>query len=112
MTAEATNKELASLYQKRRKNKNLLVKRLMGLLTILTIMLVPLLCIALFLRAIPILETKPLGELLLSRYWHPMKNAFGFYPFIMGTLSVTGLAMLLSVPPSIFTAIYLAVLAP
>ncbi|MFN2158514.1 MAG: phosphate ABC transporter permease subunit PstC [Anaerolineales bacterium] len=112
MKAETTSKELASLYQKRRKSKNQLAKRLMGFLTLLAVMLVPLLFVALFVRALPILKTIPLGELLLSKNWHPTKNAFGFYPFIIGTLWVTGLAMLLSVPPSVFTAIYLAEYSP
>jgi phosphate transport system permease protein len=41
-----------------------------------------------------------------------LQGAFGFYPFIMGTLWVTALAVLLAVPPSLLTAIYLAEYAP
>ena len=82
--------------------------RLMGLLTLSAVLLVPLIAAALYLRARPILAVKPLAELLLSTSWHPLKGAFGFYPFIMGTLWVTGTAMLIAVPPSLLTAIYLA----
>jgi phosphate transport system permease protein len=64
--------------------------------------------IALFLRARPILAVKPLGELLLSTTWHPLQGDFGFYPFITGTLWVTTVAMVIAVPPSLLTAIYLA----
>ncbi len=85
-----------------------LTGRLVGLLTLLTGLLVPLIALALLLRARPILAVKPLGELLFSTTWHPLKGAFGFYPFIMGTLWVTGVAMVIAVPPSLLTAIFLA----
>jgi phosphate transport system permease protein len=80
----------------------------MGLLTLVASLLVLLIAVALFLRARPILAAKPLGELLLSTTWHPLKGAFGFYPFIMGTLWVTAVAMFIAVPLSLLTAIYLA----
>ena len=85
-----------------------LAKSTMGLLTLTASLLVPAMAITLFLRARPILAVKPLGELLLSTSWHPFKGAFGFYPFILGTLWVTTVAMVIAVPPSLLTAIYLA----
>jgi phosphate transport system permease protein len=84
----------------------------MGLLTLATVLLVPLIAVALFLRAMPILAVRPLSELLFSTTWRPLKGMFGFYPFITGTLWVTGVAMLMAVPPSLLTAIYLAEYAP
>lgn len=84
----------------------------MGLLAGAVVMLVPLIGLALFVRARPILLAKPLGELLFSTTWHPLRGAFGFYPFIQGTLWVTAVAMILAVPPSLLTAIYLAEYAP
>jgi phosphate transport system permease protein len=86
--------------------------RLMGLLTLSAVLLVPLIAVALFLRARPVLAVKPLGELLLSTAWHPLRGEFGFFPFIMGTLWVTAVAMFIAVPPSLLTAIYLAEYAP
>jgi phosphate transport system permease protein len=85
-----------------------LAARLLAWLTMAAVALVPLMALALYLRARPILSFKPLTELLLSTAWHPLKGAFGFYPFIMGTLWVTGAAMAIAVPPSLLTAIYLA----
>ncbi len=98
--------------RQRRQRKDRLARRLMGLLTLAVVLLVPLIAVALFLRARPILAAKPLGELLFSTTWRPMKGAFGFYPFIMGTLWVTAVAMIIAVPPSLLTAIYLAEYAP
>jgi len=84
----------------------------MGALALGAALLVLLIAAALYLRARPILNARPLRELLLSTAWHPLKGEFGFYPFIMGTLWVTTVAMLIAVPPSLLTAIYLAEYAP
>jgi phosphate transport system permease protein len=91
-----------------RRAKDQLAGHMMGLLTMATGLLVPLIGLALLLRARPILAAVPLGELLLSTTWHPLKGAFGFFPFIMGTLWVTAVAMIIAVPLSLLTAIYLA----
>jgi len=80
----------------------------MALLTLGASLLVPAMALALYIRAEPILVAKPLTELLFSTTWHPLQGAFGFFPFIIGTLWVTGLAMVIAVPPSLLTAIYLA----
>jgi phosphate transport system permease protein len=84
----------------------------MQALTLATVALVPVLAAALTVRAWPILVAEPHSELLLSTDWHPLRGAFGFYPFIMGTLWVTAAAMILAVPPSLLTAIFLAEYAP
>jgi len=95
-----------------RKLKDLVASKLMFSATILSSLIVFLVAVALFQKSMPILTTQPLGELLLSSSWHPWKGEFGFYPFIIGTLWVTALAMVLSIPPSLLTSIYLAEYAP
>jgi len=94
--------------RRQRQRRDRLARQLMGLLTLATVLLVPVIAVALFLRAMPILAVRPLSELLFSTTWRPMKGLFGFYPFIAGTLWVTGVAMIIAVPPSLLTAIYLA----
>jgi phosphate transport system permease protein len=91
-----------------RQIKDRLARRTMGLLTLMIALLVPFVALALLLRAWPILSTRSLGDLLLSTTWHPLKGAFGLFPFIVGTLWVTTVAMIVAVPPSLLTAIYLA----
>jgi phosphate transport system permease protein len=91
-----------------RRTRDRVVGRGTGLLTLAVGLLVPLIIVVLFLRARPIMVDRPLRDLLLSTSWRPLQGAFGFFPFIMGTLWVTAVAMLFSVPPSLFTAIYLA----
>lgn len=66
----------------------------------------------LFQRSIPILQVRPLRDLLFSSTWLPSKGQFGFSPFIIGTIYVTGLAMMLAVPICVLTSIYLAEYAP
>ncbi|MFN2185129.1 MAG: phosphate ABC transporter permease subunit PstC [Anaerolineae bacterium] len=101
-----------SLAWPRRRQQDRWARRSMALLTLAATLLVPVIAVALFLRARPILAAVPLKELLLSTAWHPLKGEFGFYPFIMGTLWVTAMAMILAVPPSLLTAIYLSEYAP
>ncbi len=67
-----------------------------------------LIALGLFLKSRPILAQKSVLHLLFSSTWHPLKGEFGFYPFIIGTLEVTAIAMLLAVPVCILSAIYLS----
>ena len=63
--------------------------------------------LGLFIQSKPILVKKSILELLFSSSWHPMKGEFGFYPFIIGTLEVTAIAMVLAVPVCLLSAVYL-----
>ena len=74
----------------------------------LPIALISLIIVALLLRARPILATKPIGDLLFGEVWQPSQGSFGFWPFIMGTVWVTGVAMILAVPICLLCSIYLS----
>lgn len=77
-------------------------------ITILPILLILLVTIALFARALPILEAHSLSSLLLGEVWKPNDGQFGFLPFIMGTVWVTIVGVLLSVPACLLASVYLA----
>ncbi|MEN6623372.1 MAG: phosphate ABC transporter permease subunit PstC [Smithella sp.] len=62
----------------------------------------------LLLKAKPILTRVSFTELLFSSSWHPLKGAFGLFPFIVGTVEVTLIAMLISIPLCLLCAIYLS----
>jgi len=62
----------------------------------------------LLIKAKPILSQVSFMELLFSSSWHPMKGAFGLFPFIIGTVEVTLMAMLISIPVCLLCAIYLS----
>lgn len=49
---------------------------------------------------------------LVSSEWDPVSNSFGALPFIYGTLVSSAIALLIAVPISIATAVFLTELAP
>jgi phosphate transport system permease protein len=77
-------------------------------LTLLSISTVVLIALGLFYKSMPILNSTSLYNLLFSSEWKPFKEAFGFYPFIVGTLWVTAIAIIIALPLSMLTAIYLS----
>jgi phosphate transport system permease protein len=84
----------------------------MFILTTVPGLVVFLMLFGLFQKSRPILAVKSVSDLLFSSSWHPLKGEFGFFPFIMGTLWVTFIALILAVPISILTATYLSEYAP
>ena len=88
--------------------KDRLAGKFMLVLTVLSGLIVFLIAFGLYQRSRPILAIKPLFELLFSTSWHPLRGEFGFFPFIMGTLWVTGVAVAIAIPLSLLTAIYLS----
>jgi phosphate transport system permease protein len=92
--------------------KDALAGRFMLVLTIFAGLIVFLMAIGLYQRSRPILAIKSLGELLFSTSWHPLRKEFGFFPFIMGSLWVTGAAVVIAIPLCLLTAIFLSEYAP
>lgn len=88
--------------------KDRLISKTFLALTILSISTVILIGLGLFYKSLPILNSTSLYNLLFSSEWKPFKEAFGFYPFIVGTLWVTAIAIIIALPLSMLTAIYLS----
>lgn len=88
--------------------KDKIASKFMLILTIFSSLIVFLMAFGLYQRSRSILATKSLTELLFSTSWHPLKGEFGFFPFIMGTIWVTGVAVLIAIPLCLLTAIYLS----
>jgi len=84
----------------------------MSLLTWAVGLIVVAMAVGLLTKSWPILKTRPLGELLFSSNWFPLRGQFGFLPFIVGSLWVTGTAIVIAVPLCLLTGIYLAEYAP
>ena len=80
---------------------------IMFVMTALSLRLVVGMGAGLYLKSAPIFEEHSLWELLSASEWRPFKNSFGFFPFIMGTVWVTGIALLLALPLSLLTAVFL-----
>jgi phosphate transport system permease protein len=91
-----------------RRAKDMLASRIMVILTIMSALIILVMVIGLFLKSKPILVSQPLSELFFSVKWRPFRGQFGFLPFIMGTVWVTGVAVLIAVPLCLLTSIYLS----
>jgi phosphate transport system permease protein len=76
-----------------------------SLLAILTVVLIGL---GLYLKSIPILQHTSILHLLFSDEWKPFKNEFGFRTYIIGSLVVTVIAILIALPLSLLTAIFIS----
>jgi len=91
-----------------RRLKDNISSRLMLAATVFARLLFFLMLIGLYIRASPILSVVSITDILFSSDWGPSDGKFGFLPFIMGTLWVTGLATIIAVPISLLSSIYLS----
>ncbi|HIS95152.1 MAG TPA: phosphate ABC transporter permease subunit PstC [Candidatus Ventricola gallistercoris] len=79
---------------------------------LMSILCVALICIFLFANGMPaIMEIGPL-QFLLGKTWRPGNDIYGIFPMIVGSIYVTGGALILGVPVALLTAIYLAFFCP
>ena len=65
-----------------------------------------LLFLGLYIKSVLLLDDYSLVDLIFSRTWKPSSGQFGFYPFIVGSVWVTLVAMLITAPVCLLTAIY------
>ena len=76
------------------------------------ILAVLLICFFLFANGLPFFEEVSLWDFLTGEKWKPSNNIFGILPMILGSVYVTGGALLLGAPLGILTAIYLVRFCP
>lgn len=63
--------------------------------------------VGLCVKSEPLFEQQSLIEVLLGTVWSPLKGYFGFLPFIIGTISVTLIALIIAVPLCVSASVYL-----
>ena len=73
---------------------------------------VALICVFLFLNGLPFFTKYDLGAFLSGTTWKPANEIFGILPMIVGSLYVTGGALLFGAPVGILAGIYLARFCP
>ena len=73
---------------------------------------VVLICVFLISSGVPAMKEIGFGRFLLGRTWEPGAEIFGIFPMIVGSVYVTGLALLIGVPVALLTAVYLAYFCP
>jgi len=88
--------------------KDKILSKLMLVFTLASVSIVIIIGVGLYYRSLPVLNNSSWGQLLTSSVWKPMKGLFGFYPFIMGTLWVTAIAIIIALPLCLLTSFYLS----
>lgn len=76
-------------------------------ITIISLCFLLIIGFGLFYMSLPILSEKNIWGLLTSSNWKPFKGEFGFLPYIISTLHVTFIAIVIALPFSLLTSIYL-----
>ncbi|HJH30622.1 MAG TPA: ABC transporter permease subunit, partial [Methanosarcinaceae archaeon] len=69
-----------------------------------------LITIFLFMEGLPIFKEVSVKDFVFGQFWYPTDEPpdFGIFPLIVGSLSVTGVSSLISIPLGVLTALYLA----
>lgn len=92
--------------------KDKFMSKLMLVFTLASVSVLIVIGIGLYYHSMPILHKLSLSDLLTTSVWKPLKGLFGFYPFIMGTLWVTGISIIIALPLCLLTALYINEYAP
>src|ERR1700755_2761892 len=87
--------------------KDKILSKVMLVLTVLSVSVVLVIGMELYYRSIPVLHKLSWFDLLSKSDWKPMKGLFGFFPFIMGTLWVTAIAIIIALPLCLLTSFYI-----
>lgn len=87
--------------------KDVTARHLMLGLTVLSILVLFVIGIGLWVKSKPILDTLDWSQLLFTSNWRPFKGEFGFWGFFVSTFYVTMLGIVIALPLSILTGIYL-----
>ena len=104
--SENGNETQHSFVSRRRRDR--LAGQTFFVLSVIPVALAILILMMLVYKSWPLLKTHSLWQLLAGQVWKPEEGLFGFWPFIAGTFWVTLTALVLAVPPSLLTAIYLS----
>jgi len=84
----------------------LVFKRWLKVLSIVLLLLVTGIFITLVIDSIPSIKALGIG-FLWGKVWDPVANIYGAYPFLIGTLLTSFMALIISIPFSYAIAIYL-----
>jgi len=96
----------------KRKLRDLIGTKLMLAVVLFVVILFFLIFILLLYKSTLVLETHSITEVLFSSTWNPDYGQFGLAPVIVGTILVTGVALIIAIPISLLSAIYIAEYSP
>lgn len=82
------------------------------LAAIVSIIAVALICVFLFANGIPAMKEIGFAEFLTGTKWKPGNNKYGIFPMILGSIYVTGGALVIGVPVGILMSVFMARFCP
>lgn len=92
--------------------KEKLMQFLFFLCACISIVSVILICLFLFVNGVPAIREIGIVNFLGGRQWKPLENLFGILPMMVGSIYVTGGALLIGVPLGILCAVFMANFCP
>lgn len=79
---------------------------------VISIVAVALICVFLFANGIPAMQKIGFTEFLTGTKWKPGNNKYGILPMILGSIYVTGGALVIGVPVGVLMSIFMARFCP
>ena len=73
-----------------------------------SVLAVVLICVFLFANGIPAMAKIGAADFILGREWRPSNDIYGIFPMIVGSIYVTGGALLLGIPVALLTSVFMA----
>lgn len=95
-----------------RKVNDRLMKYVNGAVGISNILIVFMIFLFIFSNGLKFFEKYPVGKFLTGTEWISLSGKYGLLPLLVGSLWTTGIALAVSVPLSIASAVYIAEYAP
>lgn len=95
-----------------KKYKEKIMEGVFLLTACISILSVVLICIFLFINGVPAMKEIGFGKFILGEIWKPGNDKYGIFPMILGSIYVTGGALLIGVPVGILTAVFMAKFCP
>lgn len=87
--------------------KDRIAGNLMKTFTIVSLFVLLIMGIGLYIKSSPILAEYNLWDLFFGEEWSPLNGKFGFWSFILSSISVTVLSVVIAVPIALLTALFL-----
>ena len=94
------------------KIKETILHILFAVCACVSILAVITICVYLFASGIPAIAEIGVGDFLFGTKWKPSSGYFGILPMIVGSILVTGIAMLIGVPLGVLCAVFMSHYCP
>jgi phosphate transport system permease protein len=94
------------------KYREWIIEKSLAAMAMVSVVIIAFIIIIIFRTGLPLIAEQGVFNFLFGMDWRPGREIFGIFPMMIGTLLVTLLSMLISVPLGILVATFLAEVAP